>query len=246
MADSRSCSKPAISRRASACSRTASRAARSSNERPIGIVPLDGMKWAKVQNRVPTKVSQVLNPGDVVYVEPTKTHRPIPPASSSGSIRRDRRDGSVDRPRARDGRRLLLRSEPVQPRDAGASPARLVVQAVRLCHRARQRLHALDVVLDAPIEIDQGPGQAAWEPENYEGKFYGPSTLRFGIEHSRNVMTVRLAQDVGMPLIAEYAKRLRRLRRSAAVSFLRARRRRDHFAAHGQPPIRCSTMADGA
>ena len=41
----------------------------------------------------------------------------------------------------------------------------------------------------------------------FDGKFYGPSTLRFGIEHSRNVMTVRLAQDVGMPLIGEYAKR---------------------------------------
>ena len=46
-----------------------------------------------------------------------------------------------------------------------------------------------------------------WAPQNYEGNFYGPSTLRFGIEHSRNVMTVRLAQDIGMPLIAEYAKR---------------------------------------
>jgi penicillin-binding protein 1A len=63
------------------------------------------------------------------------------------------------------------------------------------------------IVMDAPLEIDQGPGQAAWRPENYGGKFYGPSTLRFGIEQSRNVMTVRLAQDVGMPLIAEYAKR---------------------------------------
>ena len=64
------------------------------------------------------------------------------------------------------------------------------------------------VVMDAPIEIDQGPGAASWPPENYStGKFYGPQTLRFGIEHSRNVMTVRLAQDVGMPLIAEYAKR---------------------------------------
>jgi penicillin-binding protein 1A len=62
--------------------------------------------------------------------------------------------------------------------------------------------------LDAPIEIDQGPGLGTWSPENYERNFFGPSTLRFGIEHSRNVMTVRLAQDVGMPLIAEYAKRL--------------------------------------
>jgi penicillin-binding protein 1A len=63
------------------------------------------------------------------------------------------------------------------------------------------------VVMDAPIEIDQGAGGGVWKPENYSHKFYGPQTLRFGIEHSRNVMTVRLAQDVGMPLIAEYAKR---------------------------------------
>ena len=62
------------------------------------------------------------------------------------------------------------------------------------------------VVMDAPIEIDTGAG-GVWKPENYSHKFYGPQTLRFGIEHSRNVMTVRLAQDVGMPLIAEYAKR---------------------------------------
>src|SRR5258706_358087 len=64
------------------------------------------------------------------------------------------------------------------------------------------------VVVDAPIEIDQGPGLGMWRPENYStGKYYGPQTLRFGIEQSRNVMTVRLAQDVGMPLIGEYAKR---------------------------------------
>ena len=62
--------------------------------------------------------------------------------------------------------------------------------------------------MDAPIEIDQGPGLPPWRPENYSaGKYYGPSTLRFGIEQSRNTMTVRLAQDVGMPLIAEYARR---------------------------------------
>jgi penicillin-binding protein 1A len=61
------------------------------------------------------------------------------------------------------------------------------------------------IVMDAPIEIDTGSG--IWRPENYEVNFNGPSTLRYGIEHSRNVMTVRLAQDIGMPLIGEYAKR---------------------------------------
>jgi penicillin-binding protein 1A len=61
------------------------------------------------------------------------------------------------------------------------------------------------VIMDAPLEISSG--REVWRPENYGGKFYGPSTLRTGIEKSRNVMTVRLAQDMGMPLVAEYAKR---------------------------------------
>lgn len=63
------------------------------------------------------------------------------------------------------------------------------------------------VVMDAPISIDPGFGQPVWRPQNYSNKFYGPSTLRTGIELSRNVMTVRLAQDMGMPLVAEYARR---------------------------------------
>jgi penicillin-binding protein 1A len=63
------------------------------------------------------------------------------------------------------------------------------------------------VVMDAPIEIDPGGGQPIWRPENYSQEFYGPLTLRTGIELSRNVMTVRLAQDMGMPLVTEYARR---------------------------------------
>src|SRR3569623_55475 len=61
------------------------------------------------------------------------------------------------------------------------------------------------VVLDAPIEIVNSDG-SVWKPDNYEKDFKGPQTLRRGIELSRNVMTVRLAQDIGMQLIAEYAK----------------------------------------
>ena len=63
------------------------------------------------------------------------------------------------------------------------------------------------IVLDEAIEIDQGGGQGVWSPENFDGKSHGPHTLRYGVEQSKNQMTVRLARDVGMPLIAEYAKR---------------------------------------
>jgi penicillin-binding protein 1A len=61
------------------------------------------------------------------------------------------------------------------------------------------------VVLDAPVEVLNADG-SIWRPENYAQAFYGPQTLRVGIEKSRNVMTVRLAQDLGMPLISDYAK----------------------------------------
>ena len=64
-----------------------------------------------------------------------------------------------------------------------------------------------DLVLDAPFVIDQGYGQGKWKPANYSNKFYGPSTLRLGIEKSRNLMTVRLAQSIGMDPIVDYAKR---------------------------------------
>ncbi|KEC55111.1 1A family penicillin-binding protein [Bartonella koehlerae C-29] len=62
------------------------------------------------------------------------------------------------------------------------------------------------VVLDGPIEIRQYNGEV-WQPKNYGGTFAGPSTLRYGIEYSRNLMTIRLANDMGMPLVAEYAER---------------------------------------
>ena len=63
------------------------------------------------------------------------------------------------------------------------------------------------VVLDGPFKKNQGGTLGIWEPKNYAGGYAGPSTLRLGIEKSRNLMTVRLANDMGMPLIAEYAKR---------------------------------------
>ncbi len=63
------------------------------------------------------------------------------------------------------------------------------------------------VVLDGPIKIDQGGSLGIWEPKNYGGKYAGPQTLRRGIEKSRNLMTIRLANDLGMPIIAEYARR---------------------------------------
>ncbi|MEJ1990972.1 MAG: PBP1A family penicillin-binding protein [Maritimibacter sp.] len=62
------------------------------------------------------------------------------------------------------------------------------------------------IIIDAPIEIQAGDG-SIWRPHNASRKFYGPTPLRTGIEHSRNLMTVRLAQEVGMDTVAAYAER---------------------------------------
>ena len=64
------------------------------------------------------------------------------------------------------------------------------------------------LVLDAPFVIDQGEGLKTWKPQNYGKKFYGPSTLRTGIEKSRNLMTVRVAQKVGFKRIAKITNNL--------------------------------------
>ncbi len=63
------------------------------------------------------------------------------------------------------------------------------------------------IILDAPLVIDQGPGLPVWKPENYSDNFYGPSTLRVGVEKSRNLMTVRLAREIGMDKVVDVARR---------------------------------------
>ncbi len=64
------------------------------------------------------------------------------------------------------------------------------------------------IVLDAPLVLDQGIDLKKWKPENYGKKFYGPSTLRVGLEKSRNLMTVRIAQNLGVDKIADFSKKM--------------------------------------
>src|SRR3954454_13221648 len=182
-----------------------------SKERLIGNIPIEGVKWAKpaAGNRAtPSKVTQVLSPGDVIYVELVDKEagkyrlRQIPEISG-GLVAMDPWTGRVV---AMAGGFSFDQSQFNRATQALRQPGSAFKPFVYAA--------ALDngytpstVVMDAPIEIDQGAGGGVWKPENYSHKFYGPQTLRFGIEHSRNVLPVRLAQDVGMPLIAEYAKR---------------------------------------
>ena len=179
--------------------------------REVGLIQLDGVKWAKPAtgpSKPIQRVSQVLAPGDIVYVEPLKEQGQFRlrqfPEISGAMVVMDPRTGRVlamvggfsyDQSQFNRATQAL--------RQPGSSFKPLVYAAA-----IDNGYTPSTVVLDAPIEVDTGQGGGGvWKPENYGGKFYGPSTLRFGLEQSRNVMTVRLAQDIGMPLIAEYAKR---------------------------------------
>ena len=178
-----------------------------SKERETGHLPLTAVKWAKIKGRAPHKVSQLLQPGDVIYVEPDKNKgeyllRQIPEVSGAMVVE----DPWTGRVLAMVGGFSYDQSQFNRATQALRQPGsafKPIVYSAALDNGYTPST----LVLDAPIEIDQGPGLGVWKPENYEQDFFGPSTLRFGLEHSRNVMTVRLAQDVGMPLIAEYAKR---------------------------------------
>ena len=181
-----------------------------SKDRLIGNIPIDGVKWARATsgNRAtPTKVGQVLAAGDVIYVEPANkdagTYRLRQLPEISGAI--VAMDPWTGRVLAMVGGFSFDQSQFNRATQALRQPGssfKPFVYAAALDNGYTPST----VVMDAPIEVDTGAG-GTWKPENYSHKFYGPQTLRFGIEHSRNVMTVRLAQDVGMPLIAEYAKR---------------------------------------
>jgi len=65
------------------------------------------------------------------------------------------------------------------------------------------------LILDAPYVIDQGPGLPKWKPANYSDEFYGLTTMRTGIEKSRNLMTIRLANKIGVDAILSSAKDLK-------------------------------------
>jgi penicillin-binding protein 1A len=172
-------------------------------ERETGSVTLDGIHWTRKAT-----VRSILTAGDVVYVEPLEGKqgqfrlRQIPDVSGA-IVAMDPFTGRVF---AMVGGFSFDQSEFNRATQALRQPGssfKPFVYATALDNGYTPS----SVVLDAPIEIDQGPGLGIWRPENFEGKSSGPHTLRYGIEHSINQMTVRLAKDVGMPLIVEYAKR---------------------------------------
>jgi penicillin-binding protein 1A len=190
-----------------------------SKERQVGLITLDGVRWAKAasgpgRGRTPTSVSQVLSPGDIIYADPLVNKdgsrvegqyrlRQLPEVSGAMVVM----DPWTGRVLAMVGGFSFDQSQFNRAtqayRQPGSSFKPLVYSAAM-----DNGYTPSTVVIDAPIEIDQGQGIGVWRPENYStGKYYGPTTLRNALQRSLNTVTVRLAQDIGMPLIGEYAKR---------------------------------------
>ncbi len=174
-----------------------------SRERETGTVSADGIRWTRK-----TSVRAVLSAGDVVYVEPLEGRpgqfrlRQIPEISGA-IVAMDPYTGRVFSMVGGFSYDQSVFNRATQALRQPGSSFKPFVYATALDNGYTPS----SVVLDAPIEIDLGNGET-WKPENYGGSNgSAPHTLRYGIEHSKNQMTVRLAKDVGMPLIAEYAKR---------------------------------------
>jgi penicillin-binding protein 1A len=180
-----------------------------------GTIPFSRMTWARPnlpdQNvgPAPTKPSDVVKPGDVIVV--AKATGEGARAGDYSLQQIPKVEGALIAMDPHTGRVLAL----VGGFDYKASQFDRAMQATRQPGSAfKPFVYAAaldsgftpsDLVLDAPFVMDQGPGLPKWRPQNYSNEFYGPSTLRTGIEKSRNVMTVRLAQQIGMAKIAAYA-----------------------------------------
>jgi len=170
-------------------------------ERETGVVNRDGMAWTGKSPRT------AFTTGDVVYVEPIEKTpgayrlRQVPDISGALMAM----DPYTGRVFAMVGGFSFDQSEFNRATQAQRQPGsafKPFVYATALDNGYTPS----SIILDETIEIDQGNGEI-WRPENFEGHGTGPHTLRYGIEHSKNMMTVRLARDVGMPLIVEYSKR---------------------------------------
>lgn len=176
---------------------------------PMATISRDHSAWAlcrlsEGRRRCATSLKDVLSPGDVVYLEKLETGYALrqPPQVQGALVSMDPNTGRV---LAVAGGFSYAQSEFNRAtqayRQPGSSFKPFVYAAALDTGYAPTTL-----VMDAPIAIPDGTGKT-WRPKNYDGRFSGPSTLRTGLENSRNLMTVRLARHLGMDLVADYGRR---------------------------------------
>lgn len=179
-----------------------------------GVIPFkDFAAWAKKRldddryGPKPKKPADVLAVGDVIYVRPSGVAgewslRQIPEVQGAVTVM----DPTTGRVLAMQGGFSYQASSfnrAVQAQRQPGSSFKPFVYAAAL----ERGYTPATIVLDAPVVIDQGGDLGLWKPKNYSDRFYGPSPMRLGLEYSRNLMTVRIAQDVGMEAVADYAER---------------------------------------
>jgi len=181
-------------------------------ERHAVELTLAEIKWARTAKRAePKQMSDLLTAGDVIYVAPKDESNLGGPWSlmqipevGGGLIAMDPHTGRVLAVSGGFSFAMSQFDRALQARRQPGSAFKPLVYTAALDNGYKPT----SIILDEPIEIEQGPGQDIWRPQNYEkDQSHGPTTLRVGIEKSRNQMTVRLAQDMGMPIITEYARR---------------------------------------
>jgi penicillin-binding protein 1A len=171
-------------------------------DREMGFVGADGVKWTR------RSVERALSVGDVVYVEPIEGKQGQfrlrqYPEISGAIVAMDPQTGRVH---AMVGGFSYDQSEFNRATQAMRQPGssfKPLVYATALDNGYTPSSQ----IMDSAFVLDMGPGQAAWAPSNYDGKAAGLRTLRYGIEHSKNLMTVRLANEIGMPVVSEYSRR---------------------------------------
>ena len=167
-----------------------------------GVIEFQSISWTKKE------FDKLLKPGDIIYVKNLKENifnlQQLPKVNG-GIVVMDPFTGRV---LALSGGFSFKQSEfnrATQAKRQPGSAFKPFIYALAL----ENNFTPTSLVLDAPLVLDQGDDLKMWKPENYGKKFYGPSTLRIGLEKSRNLMTVRIAQNLGVEKIVDFSKALK-------------------------------------
>ncbi|MFZ9469518.1 MAG: penicillin-binding protein 1A [Rickettsiales bacterium] len=179
----------------------------------LGSIELSSIKWARkfinvdARGSAIKKINDVLNVGDVILVEKTPKEgiynlRQIPDVNG-GFVAIDPHTGRV---LAMSGGYIDLPNQFNRAIQAQRQPGS-TMKTFGYIAALENGLTPATVIMDEEISLNQGIGLPPYQPMNYSGDFYGLTTLRTGLEQSRNVTTVRMADQVGLEKVVDVVKR---------------------------------------
>ncbi len=185
-----------------------------------GILPFSEMSWAlnikPTASYKPQKVKtpgDLFNPGDVVYVrvkESSKKEQVLllsleqEPLVQGALLCLDPRTGYV---RAMVGGRDFSESQfnrVISSRRQPGSAFKPLIYGAAL----EKGYTPSTIIMDSPVEYSDPDGGTYWAPKNYDEEFMGPITFRNALAHSRNVVTVKILEDIGVSYALQFMKRL--------------------------------------